>query len=123
MGDGPRIPDLVKLASDADQLVAAQHMAAKRLLDFDGEIFPKDGCAITLSVLLQEAGIPVKDTYQALALGNLLKGRKRQVVPIGGQKVGDVGSTCGPIAHHGQDHIDIAHSLARSRRLDESKLN
>jgi len=48
MGDGPRIPDLVKLASDADQLVAAQHMAAKRLLDFDGEIFPKDGCAITL---------------------------------------------------------------------------
>src|ERR1700722_18670168 len=86
MGDSQRIPDLVKLASDADQLVAAQQMAAKRLLDYDGEVYPKDGCAITLSVLLQQAAIPVKDTYQALALGNLLKTqRKWQVVPVGSQ--------------------------------------
>jgi hypothetical protein len=105
MGDAPRIPALVKLASNADQLVAAQHIAAKRLLDFDGEIFPSDGCAITLSVLLQEAEIEVKDTFQALALGNVLKAREWTVVPLGDQKVGDVGSTCGPVAHHGQDHI------------------
>jgi len=110
-------PDLVKLASDADQLLAAQHMAAKRLLDFDGEIFPKDGCAITLSVLLQEAGIQIKDTYQAIALGNLLKGRKWQVVPIGSQKVGDVGSTCGPVAHHGQDHIYLVLNVLNSDEM------
>ena len=105
MSDAPHIPDLIKLASNAAQLVAAQHIAAKRLLDFDGEVFPSDGCAITLSVLLQEAGIAVKDTFQALALGNVLKERTWQVVPIGNQKPGDVGSTCGPVAHHGQDHI------------------
>jgi hypothetical protein len=118
MGDSQRIPELVKLASDADQLVAAQQMAAKRLLDFDGEVFPKDGCAITLSVLLQEAGIPVKDTYQALALGNLLKtSRKWQVVALGSQKAGDVGSTCGPIAHHGDDHIYLVLNVLNSDEM------
>ena len=105
MSDAQNVPALVALASNADQLVAAQHMAAKRLLKYDGEIFPKDGCAITLSVLLQESGIAVKDTYTAIALGNLLKTRKWQVVPLGNQKIGDVGSTCGPVAHHGEDHI------------------
>jgi hypothetical protein len=117
MGDNPRIPDLVKLASDADQLVAAQQMAAKRLLDYDGEVFPKDGCAITLSVLLQEAGIPVKDTYQAIVLGSVLRGRKWQVVPAGGQKVGDVGSTCGPVAHHGDDHIYLVLNVLNSDEM------
>jgi hypothetical protein len=118
MGDSQRIPDLVKLASDADQLVAAQQMAAKRLLDYDGEVFPKDGCAITLSVLLQEAGIPVKDTYQALALGSLLRtGRKWQMVPMGNQKTGDIGSTCGPVAHHGQDHIYLVLNVLNSDEM------
>jgi hypothetical protein len=96
MGDIQYVPSLVKLGSDANQLVAAQHIAAKRLLDFDGEIYPKDGCAITLSVLLQEAGVAIKDTYQAMVLGNLLKtaengrwfrwGSKRSVIsarPVG----------------------------------------
>jgi hypothetical protein len=43
MGDIQYVPSLVKLGSDANQLMAAQHIAAKRLLDFDGEIYPKDG--------------------------------------------------------------------------------
>jgi hypothetical protein len=105
MGDAKWIPALIALASDADQLLAAQHEAAKRLLDYDGEVYPKDGCAITLSVLLEESGISIKDTYTALALGNLLKNRKWQIIELGSQKKGDVGSTCGPVAHHGQDHI------------------
>jgi hypothetical protein len=117
MGDSPRIPDLVKLASDVNQLVAAQQTAAKRLLDFDGEVFPSDGCAITLSVLLQDAGIPVEDTFQALALGNVLKGRGWQVVPLGSQKIGDVGSTCGPVAHHGEDHIYLVLSVLNSDEM------
>jgi hypothetical protein len=84
------------LASDPDQLIAAQHVAAKRLLDFDGEVYPSDGCAITLCVLLQEAGIAVPDTFQAITLGSSLKSKRaRQVIGVGDQKDGDVGSTCG----------------------------
>jgi hypothetical protein len=75
MGDSQYIPALSKMASNADQLLAAQHVAAKRLLDYDGETYPSDGCAITLSVLLQDSGISVKDTYLAIDLGNVLKKR------------------------------------------------
>lgn len=105
MSDAQFIPGLVTFASDAHQLQAAQHVAAQRLLAFDGEVFPSDGCAITLSVLLQDAGIAVKDTFKAIDLGNVLKKRGWQVIPVGSQQSGDVGSTCGPEAHHGFDHI------------------
>src|SRR5258708_36017544 len=106
MSDADFIPKLIQIASDAAQLVAAQHDAAQRLLDFDGEVFPHDGCAITLSVLLQNAGIDIDDTFQALALGNLLKSdREWQVIANGSQQAGDFGSTCGPVANHGFDHI------------------
>jgi len=76
MSDRDCIPALLNIASDPDRLLE-QHVAAQRLLDFDGETFPSDGCAITLSVLLQEAGIAVNDTYQAIVLGNLLKIEKK----------------------------------------------
>jgi hypothetical protein len=115
--DGQSLPTLIKIASDPAQLVGAQHIAAKRLLDFDGEVFPSDGCAITLSVLLQEAGIPVANTYPALAMGNVLKGRGWQVVPIGSQQAGDVGSTCGPTPHHGYDHIYLVLRLVNSDEM------
>jgi hypothetical protein len=97
--------EAVKLASNAGQLQHAQHVAARKLLAYDGEIYPRDGCAITLSCILQESGVDVKDTYQALALGNVLRKRGWKVVPVGQQTAGDVGSTCGPTASHGQDHI------------------
>jgi hypothetical protein len=67
MSDSQFIPALLQLASDSGQLQAAQRVAAKKLLDFDGETYPSDGCAITLSVLLQEVGILVADTDQAIA--------------------------------------------------------
>ena len=73
MSDDQCIPDLIEIASDSYQLQTAQHVAAKKLLDYDGEIFPQDGCAITLSVLLQEAGIAVPDIYRAIDLGDQLK--------------------------------------------------
>jgi len=117
MGDGQFIPSLVKLASNGNQLLAAQHVAADRLLKFDGEKFPSDGCAITLSVLMQDAGVGVKDTFQALALGNVLKERNWQLVPIGQQKSGDVGSTCGPTAHHGFDHIYLVLEVLNSDEM------
>jgi hypothetical protein len=105
MSDGEQVPALIKLASDASQLQDAQHVAAARLLAFDGEIFPSDGCAITLSVLFQDVGIAIPDTFQALALGNLLKGRGWTTIQLGDQKAGDVGSTCGTVPDHARDHI------------------
>jgi hypothetical protein len=105
MGDIEAIPALINLASDVHQLQAAQHEAAARLLKYDGEIYPHDGCAITLCVLFQEVGIEINDIYQAIALGNVLKEKDWTVVPVGQQQPGDVGSTCGPVAHHGYDHI------------------
>lgn len=106
MSDSQCIAKLTAIASDSNQLQTAQHVAAKKLLDYDGETYPQDGCAITLSVLLQEAGIAVPDTYLAIALGSTLrKQRNWQVIPIGQQQAGDVGSTCGATANHGSDHI------------------
>ena len=106
MSDKDNLPALIRLASDAGQLQSAQHIAAKRLLDYDREIFPSDGCAITLSVLLQQAGIAIDDTYTAIALGEKLQTiRNWTIVPLGQQQAGDVGSTCGLEPRHGWDHI------------------
>lgn len=105
MSDKDQIADLIKIASDAEGLQAAQRAAAKKILHFDGDIYPADGCAITQSCLLQAAGIEVPDTYQALAFGNMLKARGWQVVKIGDQQGGDIGSTCGPTPNHGSDHV------------------
>jgi hypothetical protein len=105
-GDAACIAGLLKIASNADQLVAAQHVAAKLLYEYDGEQYPSDGCAITLSVLLQQAGIAVANTYQAIKLGQILKDtRGWQPIAVGSQQAGDVGSTCGTVPHHGTDHI------------------
>lgn len=96
---------LVAVGSSAARLAQVQAIAARKLKGFDGEIYPHDGCAITLSCLMQAAGLDIPDTYQAFALGNLLKQRGWQVIPVGEQRDGDVGSTCGSAPHHGTDHI------------------
>ena len=105
VGDSQFIATLVSIASDTNKLVAMQHIAARKLLDYDGEVYPSDGCAITLCVLLQNAGIAVKGTFLAIDLGHVLESRNWQVIPVGQQRVGDVGSTCGTVPHHGRDHI------------------
>ena len=103
--DAGVIDRLVELASSPQNLRAAQAIAAQRLLAFDREVFPHDGCAITLSVLMQQAGIEVSDTFPAIALGQALQRRGWKKIPVGQQQKGDVGSTCGTVAHHGTDHI------------------
>ena len=106
MSDRDHIDDLIALASEKVNLLNIQRRAAKKLLDYDGEIYPHDGCAITLSLMLQDAGIKVKDTYQALALTNILKNDRNWTrVAVGEQKAGDIGTTCGETAKHGEDHI------------------
>jgi chitosanase len=105
MADGGAIDKLVALGSDPRTLRAAQAIAAQRLLAFDREVFPHDGCAITLSVLMQQAGIEVPDTFPAIELGQELLRRGWKKILVGEQQRGDVGSTCGTVAHHGTDHI------------------
>lgn len=105
MSDGQHIATLLKIASAIPSLQVAQDIAGGRLLKYDGEVYPRDGCAITLSVLLQQAGINIKDTYGALELANLLRDRGWARVPNGQQAPGDIGSTCGPEPEHGVDHV------------------
>jgi hypothetical protein len=116
--DAQYIPALIGLGSDPHQLIAAQHVAARRLLNYDGETYPHDGCAITLSVLLQEAGITVADTDQAIKLGEILKNNRGwQFISAGNQQAGDVGSTCGSVAHHGTDHIYLVLRVLNSDEM------
>lgn len=116
MSDSERIQDLIDYASNVSLLQEAQQIAARKLLDFDGEIFPSDGCAITLSILLQDVGITVPDTFKAFDLGNVLKEKNWKSIPVGSQQSGDIGSTCGNAPHHGTDHIYL---VLRSVNPDE----
>lgn len=104
--DKARVSTLVQLGGAVSSLDSAQNRAAAELLAYDGEVYPQDGCAITLSVLLRDAGINVPPIYQAITLGQHLHNvRKWEAIPVGQQAPGDVGSTCGNEAHHGFDHI------------------
>ena len=116
MTDKDQIEKLVSNASNPGYLQGAQAHAAQKLLDYDGEIYPHDGCAITLSVLLQDAGIDVPDTFAAIEMGRLLRGRGWTVVDGGSQQPGDVGSTCGDTPHHGFDHVYL---VLKNRNGDE----
>jgi len=115
--DAPSVKSLLAIASDAHQLLAAQHIAAKRLLLFDGETYPSDGCAITLSVLLQQAGIAIPDTFRAFDLAKRLRDRGWQVIAVGAQHPGDVGCTCASVPHHGTDHIYLVVKLVNSDEM------
>lgn len=110
------VANLLAIASDTAQLQRCQKIAAKKLLDFDGEIYPSDGCAITLSVIFQQAGFDLRDIYMAIDVGPALKKLGWQQVAVGDQKPGDIGSTCGAIAQHGVDH---AYIVVRSVNSDE----
>jgi hypothetical protein len=105
-GDKERVQTLLQLAGAVPTLDSAQKRAAGDLLAYDGEKYPHDGCAITLSILLRDAGIDVPLTYQAVELGQHLRNdRKWEVIRVGQQVAGDVGSTCGTQPRHGSDHI------------------
>jgi len=106
MSDQQCTENLVNYASDATRLQAIQHTAAAKLLAYDEEIYPADGCAITLSLLLQAVGIDVPDTYMAFDLAKELEQNRGWTrLTVGAQKAGDVGTTCLQASVHGSDHI------------------
>lgn len=105
-GDAAKITALINNAIDSNSFKNMQKRAAIKLFKYDGEIYPHDGCAITLSLMLQDAGIAVPDSYMAIELTNLLRDkRKWQKIALGQQQPGDIGTTCGKTAQHGLDHI------------------
>jgi hypothetical protein len=103
--DGEQIKNLLDLAGDSASLQAAQRIAAQRLYDYDSEEYPQDGCAITVSVLLQQAAIAVADTFRAFDLCQILIHRGWSRVSLNSAAAGDVGTTCGTVPKHGVDHI------------------
>lgn len=105
MNDSALVAKLVALASTDEGLQEAQRVAARKLLAMDGEHYPADGCAITQSALAQAAGLDVPDTYLAIEYGRMLQKRGWQLVPLGAQRAGDVGSTCKDAPDHGSDHV------------------
>lgn len=105
MSDEDHIDDLVKIGTNQSSLISAQHVAASRLLRATGIHYPHDGCAITLSVMLQMAHIDVGDHYGALDLVHVLEKRGWTHVPLGHQEPGDVGTSCGDTPRHGIDHV------------------
>jgi hypothetical protein len=47
---------------------------------------------------------------------NLLLSRGWSKIPVGAHRTGDVGSTCGAVAHHGTDHVYV---VLRNLNADE----
>ncbi|WP_434585586.1 hypothetical protein ACMYSP_03435 [Klebsiella sp. R390] len=118
LSDKEKMLDVLNIATTPARYEKVQAVAATELFKLAHEYWPHDGCALNLSNLLQAGGIAVPDIMQALALGNYLRDeRKWNVIPVGQQQPGDVGSTCGPTAHHGYDHIYLV-----LKRSDSDKM-
>ena len=106
LSDKEKMRNVVNIAKTPVRYENVQAVAAIELFKLAHEQWPHDGCALNLANLLQAGGIAVPDITQALALGNYLRDKRQwKVISVGDQQPGDVGSTCGPVAHHGYDHI------------------
>ena len=117
MSDKECIPALIAIGGNSSSLESCQHDAAAKLLRDENLVYPMDGCAITLSCLLQSAGIDVPDTFLALSMVSVLESRGWQKIPVGEQKAGDVGTTCyGGVRHPGVDHVYL---ILRDMNEDE----
>lgn len=115
------IAKLVQLANSSDGLAKAQQIAAQALADAGEKPFPTNGCAATLSALLQLAGINVPMTLGAGKLVSRLGGpygsRKWVPVRLGEQQAGDVGVTYDLKAPSGADHLYLV-----IERVDEDEM-
>lgn len=114
--DRDRMIVLLGQVVDPDRLRASHEEAARRLLHDDGRVYPADGCAVMLSVLMQGAGMTVPDLYWALDVPPMLMARGWTEIPFGCQRGGDIGSTCGEAPRHGEDHVYV---VVRAVNQDE----
>jgi hypothetical protein len=107
--DAEHVAALLAAAKTPATLTQAQATAAKALKAAGEPPYPKNGCAATLSALLQIAGIAVPMTLGAGRLANILGGQLKSRgwahVPVGEQKAGDVGVTFDEGGNAGADHI------------------
>lgn len=118
IGDEAKIQKAIQIANNPAAYQKVQQEAAEELFRLAHEDWPRDGCAINLSNLLQAAGMPVPDILQALTLGRHLRDHRGwQVIPKGQQQPGDVGSTCGSTPNHGFDHIYLV-----LQRVDDDEM-
>lgn len=88
MSDADRIPTLISEGRSPEGLQKARHQAARWL-----DNYPRNGCAVHLSALLQQAGINVKQTRGAGKLARIIERRGWKRVPVGQQAPGDIGVT------------------------------
>jgi hypothetical protein len=93
--DKDHIAKLIEIGSSPKDLAEAQRIAAKALAAAGQPPFPHNGCAATLSALLQLSGINVPMTLGAGKLTHILGGqinsRHWDHIPVGDQQAGDVG--------------------------------
>jgi hypothetical protein len=107
--DQSKIPKLIECASSSAGLTEARRQAAEAL---GVSAKPKpitNGCAATLSALMQLSGISIPMTLGAGKLANRLGGsinsRRWESIAVGHQHPGDVGVTFDNGGNPGADHI------------------
>jgi hypothetical protein len=96
---------LLAEAKDPASLRQVQQGAARRFYAYNGETCPEAACAITLSLLLQRAGLDIEDVFHAFHLTETLVKKGWSEIPVGNQRPGDIGTTCGDWPRHGADQI------------------
>jgi hypothetical protein len=88
MSDAGCIPELIRQGSTENGLKEARMRAARVLHGY-----PRNGCAVHLSALLQQAGIDVTMTRGAGKLARMIERRGWRRVRVGEQAPGDIGVT------------------------------
>src|SRR5215831_7181812 len=87
--DKDHIAKLIEIGGSQEGLAEAQKIAAQALADAGEAPFPHNGCAATLSALLQLSGIDVPMTLGAGRLAHILGGqinsRHWDHIPVGDQ--------------------------------------
>jgi hypothetical protein len=111
MSDGESIPKLMEIASDSYQLQTAQHVAAKKAVGLrrrNLSIGRMRDYAVSFTSRGRNSGaghLPGDNAGQYAQ-----KTKNWQVISVGQQQPGDVGSTCGVTANHGS-HLSCIEAI------------
>jgi len=104
-----QVDDFIKCllaeATDPGTLREVQKEAARRLCAHNGETYAENGSAITLSLLLQKAGLDIADVFGAFCLTEFLTKTGWKEIVVGNQRPGDIGTTCWDAPRNGADQL------------------